>query len=302
MIDARWTVGPPCSAARPPRDGSVGAGKRQHLGPFALREPAPDAVRLVHPQGVVAAGRHGRALEADRFGLGLSPGPGRSTLPLGVEEEGAGHSTTCRVQLPVPEICIRSGKAPGVRHVDPLFSSCRSCRRSTGPGIRAGSTEQRDRTRPRRPRAVGSACVVLSLGRIRADHDAVDLQTLEPSSVLDKTLITFFVDLEIDRVIVVGRRTSGARVEPGCEVCHDPVNGPEETHDEPRVMNRLPSVKSVEESRVTTWNRPSVSGHQPLGTHTDRPIALSTRPIGVSLIPPTDRGQVRCIPSAGGVS
>ena len=53
---------------------------------------------------------------------------------------------------------------------------------------------------------------MLSLGRIRADRGAVDLQTLEPSSVPDKTLITIFVDLEIAQRETGSHRRTPRRV------------------------------------------------------------------------------------------
>lgn len=172
----------------------------------------------------------------------------------------------------------------------------------TGPGIGAESTGQPDRARPRPPRARGSACVVLSLGRIRADHDAVDLQTLEPSRVLDKTLITFFVDLDTEPVIVVGQRCPAKPAPTRCELRHCVAGVCEATLRERKVTARLLSVKSMEESSVADPDRPSVSSFQRFGTRIDGLTDELTRPIGVSLIPPTDRGQVTFTPSAGGVT
>lgn len=296
--------------------GSVRAGQREHLCSLAFGQATPDAIGLVHPQRVVAAGRHGRTLETDGLGLCLAAGPGGPSFALGMKEERTGHTATGRVQLPVPEIRVRSGKAPGVRHVDPLFSSARRpCRRSvrqvrearwfvvpTVPGIGARSTGQPDRARPRRVRAGGSACVVLPLGRIRADRGAVDLQTLEPSSAADKTLITIFVDLETRRVIVVGpiRRTPAGNEL--CELRHEVTGVSERTRRRRNVTNALRSVRTMAESIVTDLNPPSVYGDRRTGTRFDGPFDVSARPIGVWVIPPNDRGQVPFTASAGGVS
>lgn len=228
MFEAGRAAGPPREAgtvATPVlgagvRPGSVRDGHRQQLGAFALGQATPDAVGLVDPQGVVPARGHRRALEADRLRLGLAPRPSGASLTLGMEEERTRHAPTGCVQLPVPQVRIRPGKAPGVRHVDPLCSCARrGCRRPIGqvrvdrnrfvgpavPGIRA-RTGKAKQTTAERLRAVRSACAVSPLSRIRADLGAVDLQTLDRSRVPDKTLITFFVDLGTGRVIVVGRR------------------------------------------------------------------------------------------------
>ncbi len=317
VIDGWWTAGPHSSGRRPADvAGSMSAGQGEHLGPLALGQPTPDSVRFMHPQRVVPAGRHGRALQADGLGLGLAASPGRPALTLRVKEERAGHAATCRVQLPIPKVRIRSGKAPGVRHVDPLCScGRRAWRRSMGqvrderkwfvgptePGIGARSTGQPNRARPRRFRAGGNACVVLPLGRIRADLGAVDLQTLEPSRVPDKTLITFFVDLGIQAVIVVTVRRPAMPGRGRCELRHGRLRVSRETLRLRKVTAGLRSVNSAVVGSMTDPDRPSVFDARPVGTRTDGPLGILAGPIGDCLIPSNDRGQVLFTPSAGGV-
>src|SRR5690349_19044793 len=77
---------------------SVGAREREQLRALTLGQSSPDAVRLVHPQGVVSASRHGRALKTNRLRLRFPASPGRPAFALRVEEERAGHATTGRVQ------------------------------------------------------------------------------------------------------------------------------------------------------------------------------------------------------------
>lgn len=172
----------------------------------------------------------------------------------------------------------------------------------TEPGIGARSTEPPRRARPRLIRAGGSACVVLPLGRIRADPGAVDLQTLERSRVPDKTLITFFVDLELEVVIVVTAGATAPPVRVGCELHHHHLRAFGRTLEQRKVTAGLRSVKTVPKGAMPDLDRPSVSDDRPAGTRTDGPIEVLTRPIGVSLIPSNDRGQVLFTPSAGGVS
>ena len=97
--------------------------------------------------------------EADCLGLRLAAGPSRSAFALRVEEERARHPATRRVQLPIPKVGIRAGKAPGVSHIDPLCSlqRCRNQRCSnqiwltqilsspTEPGIWARSAPRANR-------------------------------------------------------------------------------------------------------------------------------------------------------------
>jgi hypothetical protein len=164
-------------------------------------------------------GGHRWTFEAHRFGLRLAPGPGRPAFTLRVEEERTGHAAARGVQLPVPQIGIRAGKAPGIRHFDPLGDDLNP-NSPTGLGIWARSAARIDE----------SGVIVIEMtadafsrlpcsGRIRADPGAVDLQTLERFSSRDKTLITFFVDLEKD-CPGGGRRTGAEEV---CVVAHTTV-------------------------------------------------------------------------------
>ena len=184
--------------------GSMRAGQRQHLSAFTLGQSAPYSVRFMHLQGVRATGGQGRAFETHGLCLRLSAGSCRSPFAFRMEEERTGHSPACRMQLPVPKISIRAGKAPRVGHVDPLCSDqCESTiceiqvsKVPTAPGIWARSTSRSDhsiapRTGVRRTRALTFR------SRIRADPDAVDLQTLERFSARDKSLITKIVDLDL---------------------------------------------------------------------------------------------------------
>jgi len=223
----------------------VRAGQRQHLCAFPLGEPTPDSVGFVDLERMGPAGGHRRTFEAHRFRLRLPPCSRRSAFTLRVEEERAGHATAGRVQLPVPQIGIRAGKAPGVRHFDPLGGD-QNPNSPPGPGIWARST----------PRSNENGVTVMGMtvtaqvsspcsGRIRADPGAVDLQTLERFSSLDKTLITFFVDLDQD----------GSGTDPGpaadqvCVVAHmtdrAQIGGGRSRHE----SGRLLSVLRVEANR-----------------------------------------------------
>lgn len=143
---------------------------------------------------------------------------------------------------------------------------------------------------------------MLPLGRIRADPGAVDLQTLERSRVPDKTLITFFVDLEIGPVIVVIAGPPVRRANNGCELHHDCVKGSGEPLRKRKVTIRLRSVKTRPEIGLTDPDRPSVSDDRLVGPRIDGLLDVLARPIGVWIIPSNDRGQVLFTPSAGGVS
>ena len=197
---------------------SVRSSQREHLGPLTLGQATPDPIRLVHLQRMRAARGHGRTLETDRFRLRLTPGPRRAPLALGMEEERARHPATGCVQLPVPKISIRAGKAPGVRHVDPLFvrfagdltSTGPISKRPTEPGIWARSVTQQDHPggRRRRPSNPGD---LPCWSRIRADPGAVDLQTLDRFSSGDKSLIMIFVDL--DTRVLGGRGPVRSKIE-----------------------------------------------------------------------------------------
>ncbi len=263
---------------------SVCDGQCEHLRPLALGKPTPDAVRLVHLQGVGPAGHHGRALEAHRFCLRLAPRPRRSAFTFGVEEVRAGHSTARRMQLPIPQVGIRSGQAPGISHVDPL------CRRHGGRDDRPatistsdlrdglhGRAEQCCRGRavtglvhvvPTTPgigtrsvsrvafQARGDGLMTASApvelprsGRIRADPGVVDLQTVEPVGVADKTWIMDLVDL--DRGVIGRPRRAGQFTD---RVCGAPA-GREATRrwSQPRsrLFVRKPLLSAVTGSSVT---------------------------------------------------
>ena len=203
---------------------SVGSGERQHLGSFAFGEPTPDAVGLMHLQGVGATGDHGRALETHRLRLGLAPSSGGSAFAFRVEEERAGHSAARRVQLPVPQISIRAGKAPGIRHFDPLWSDQIS-RIPTQPGIWARSvTRFSQHGTPRVMKSGRSLRGVPRWGRIRADPGADVDQTLDRFSFRDKTLILFFVDLGEDPFRVVGSTGAGSVNPAACGIAHTARN------------------------------------------------------------------------------
>jgi len=226
------------SARQPTREASVRGGQREHLGAFAFGEAAPDAVGLVDLERMSPAGRHRRTFEAHGLGLGFPSGPCWSAFPLRVEKERTGHPATGCVQLPVPQVGVRAGKAPGVRHIDPLYRNRRrrNQRRIDRPGanrrnsqrcwanVRHFDLSRRDpicgdrtpgiatvpgiwaRSTPRTNQtgvlfaelASKSPCRLPRSGRIRADPSAVDLQTIDRFSSFDKSLITNFVDLDDD--------------------------------------------------------------------------------------------------------
>ncbi len=199
---------------------SVCSGERQHLGSFALGEPTPDAIGLVHLQGVGATSDHCRALETHRLRLCLAPSSGWSAFAFRMEEERAGHPAARRVQLPVPQIGIRAGKAPGIRHFDPLWSDQISSV-PTEPGIWARSvTRFSQHAAPRVMKSGRSLCGVPRWGRIRADPGADVDQTLDRFSVRDKTLILFFVDLGEDPFRVVGSGGVGSVNRAACGIAH----------------------------------------------------------------------------------
>lgn len=89
----------------------------EHLLTLALAESPPDAVGLVNLQGMPPARDQRGTTRADRLGLGLAAGAGRAAFTLGMEEVGAGHTATCRLQLPVPQIGVGTRKASRVGHV-----------------------------------------------------------------------------------------------------------------------------------------------------------------------------------------
>ncbi len=67
-------------------------------------------------QRVGPAGEHRRTVVAHGFGAGLASRASRSTLAFRVEEIRTGHAAAGRVQLPIPHVGIRPGKAPGIGH------------------------------------------------------------------------------------------------------------------------------------------------------------------------------------------
>jgi hypothetical protein len=137
-----------------------------------------------------------------------------------VEEERAGHSAAGRVQLPVPQIGIRAGKAPGIRHFDPLGDDL-DPNSPTGLGIWARSAARIDETDVTVTEMTDDAQLGLPCsGRIRADPGAVDLQTLERFSSFDKSLITIFVDLDEDFLEPGCPVESNTIQPPGCGVAH----------------------------------------------------------------------------------
>ena len=83
---------------------------------LAFGQTTPDPVRLVHLQGVSSAGHHRRAIQADGLRGGLPPKARRPPFTLGMEEVRTGHSPARGVELPVPFVGIRPGKAPGIGH------------------------------------------------------------------------------------------------------------------------------------------------------------------------------------------
>lgn len=249
----RWTRSgggyPPPTVSR---DGSVHAGERQHLRPLSLGQPAPDSIRLVHLKGVSSTRRHGRTFETDGLGLRLTPGPRRTAFALGVEEERARHPAAGCVQLPVPEVGIRAGKAPGVRHVDPLrceFGGDRICldpisKRPTEPGIWARSVARQDQPGGYRPRPTNPGDLP-RWSRIRADPGAVDDQTLDPFSARDKTLIMIFVDLDDGALPEHWAVHSKIERVSRCGVAHTRIRGPFGVGRWPVVFLRLLSALGV---------------------------------------------------------
>jgi hypothetical protein len=242
--------------------GSVRGRKREHLGAFALGEAAPDPVGLMDLQRVSSAGRHRRTFKAHGLGLRFSSGPCGSAFPLRVEKERTGHPATGCVQLPVPQVGVRAWKAPGVRHIDPLYRNRRrrNQRRIDRPGanrrnsqwcwanVRRFDLSRRDpicadrnpggatvsgiwaRSASRTNQLGGRLAWLTSksprrlprFGRIRADPGAVDLQTLDRFSYFDKSLITIFVDLGGD-FFPVAQPAGSATIPPAeCVIAHTP--------------------------------------------------------------------------------
>jgi hypothetical protein len=173
---------------------SVDAG-REDLGAFALGQPAPDSVGLVHLQSVRTARGESRTLETHGLRLGLASCARRPPFALRMEEERAGHPSARRVQLPVPQVSVRSGQASGVRHVVPLRGLPTT--KTSSPRIDARKTARH--SDPEASCTTGTELQFLDCssrtGPIRADPGALDHPTLERFSRVDKTLSPVNLDL-----------------------------------------------------------------------------------------------------------
>src|SRR5262249_33241458 len=90
--------------------------------PLALArgEPAPDAVRLVPLQGVLATALEDRTGEAVLLGLGLTTLPDRSAFGVRRKEDVGIDGATCTLVLPLPVLDDRGGQAAQVRHCGPF--------------------------------------------------------------------------------------------------------------------------------------------------------------------------------------
>jgi hypothetical protein len=153
-----------------------------------------------------------------------------------MEKERTRHAATRRVQLPIPQVGIWPGKAPGVSHIDPLGSLQRcKLQRSrnqicdaqtsmppTKPGIWARSAPRTDQSAPGVGQTPSVRPDLPRCSRIRADPGAVVDQTLERFSGFDKSLIMFFVDL--DRAFRRAQVRSESTTVPTsvCGVAHTP--------------------------------------------------------------------------------
>lgn len=84
---------------------------------FTFGEPAPDSVRLVNLQGMVTARGKRRAVQAHGLRSRFPTRTRWSAFALGMEERGTGHAATGSMQLPVPDVGVRSGESPSVCHV-----------------------------------------------------------------------------------------------------------------------------------------------------------------------------------------
>jgi hypothetical protein len=173
-----------------------------------------------------------------------------------MEEEGTRHSPTRCVQLPVPQISIRAGKAPGIRHFDPLWSD-QVVSVPTVPGIWARSvTRCGQQGVPLAELAGESLCGLPRWGRIRADPGADGPQTLERFSSRDKTLILFFVDLGGDLLGRSGSTAFEAAGDTACGIAHNRVEGPRGTGSWPPVHERLLSAVRVGSDGCLCPNHP----------------------------------------------
>ena len=159
--------GGPGRSGRVGRQASAGLdGQVQQLLSFTLGQSAPDAVRLVHLEGVGAAGGQRRAFQAHGLRRLFPTGPGRPAFAFGMEEERACHPAAGGMQLPVPHIGIRPGKTPGIGHGVAHLHRSPSSTNAVQANI--GSTADNGRNMARS-------------GRIRIDIDAAVIKTLGPS-------------------------------------------------------------------------------------------------------------------------
>lgn len=120
------------------RGGGAPAGRRcrhqpvacssHELFAFVLGQSTPYAVRLAHRQCVCRTLRAHGAPHADLFGRVLASAPGCTALTLRMEEERAVDPTAGRMELPVPEVRVRTGKAGEICHcVSPCCRYGRIC-------------------------------------------------------------------------------------------------------------------------------------------------------------------------------
>ena len=156
----------------------------EHLLALTLGQAAPDSVRLVNLQRVPPAGQQRRAAGTHGLRLCLAAGSRWAPLALGVEEVGAGHSATCRVQLPLPHIGIGARKTSGVCHRVPLLDHSGPTPRTTptkGDAVRI--VLWRLRPVPWPPHPYGCPCS----HRIRSDAGAAVVLTIELPPAMIKT-------------------------------------------------------------------------------------------------------------------
>lgn len=111
----------PRSGVRIPDGKGSGASACNQLLPLVLGKPAPDAVGLVDLQSVAPALQKRGAPRANRLGFRFPSCSGRSAFAFGVEEIRAGHASACGMELPIPQVGIRSRKTPGIGHCSSPF-------------------------------------------------------------------------------------------------------------------------------------------------------------------------------------
>ncbi len=244
----------------------------QQLRTFAFGQSTPDAVRLMDLKGMGPAGGQGGTVQADGLGLSLATRAGRPSLTLGVEEKGTRHSATGGMQLPIPQIGVRAGQAPGVSHIDPLAvgqtgvdrTRCEWIRQNpTAWGVAARSAA---RSNHRRPEPRGKRCG----GRIRADPGAVAVPTLECFSAPDKTLIMkFMILIRCPKRLPTTESSLAAQVR-GWGGCRNKIDRPMPSGRSPRGVNGqvndagpLLSAVGVTQSRGNVTPYPIMRGMSP---------------------------------------